>query len=104
MSRWIKDVMSLSGIDVSLFKGHSTRSASTSRARLSGASIQEILGESRWSNESTWEKFYKKPLLKRISKTEYSVIGTPRFKQRIIPEFCSYLILLGLEALSISSD
>ena len=47
VSRWVKDVMSLSGIEVSLFKGHSTRSAATSRAILSGASIQEILGESR---------------------------------------------------------
>ena len=46
VSRWIKDVMSLSGMDVSLFKGHSTRSAFTSRASLSGASIQEFLGES----------------------------------------------------------
>ena len=47
VSRWVKDIMLLSGIDVSLFKGHSTRSASLSRASLSGASIQEILGESR---------------------------------------------------------
>ena len=61
--RWIKDVMCLSGIDVSLFKSHSTRSASTSTASLSGASIQETLGESRWSNESTWQKFYKNPLV-----------------------------------------
>ena len=63
MSRWIKDVMSLSGIDASLFKGHSTRSASTSRASLSRASIQQILGENRRPNESTWKKLYKKPLV-----------------------------------------
>ena len=55
--------MPLSRIHVSLFKGHSIRLASPSRASLSGASIQEILGESRWSNESTWQKFYKKPLV-----------------------------------------
>ena len=54
VSRWIKDVMSLSEIDVSLFKGHSTRSASTSRASLSATSIKEIFGESRLSSESTW--------------------------------------------------
>ena len=63
VSRWIKGVVSLSGVDVSLFKSHSTRSTSTSRASLSAASIQEILGESRCSNESTWQKFYKKPLV-----------------------------------------
>ena len=55
--------MSFSGIDLSLFKGHSKHSGSASRASLSGASIQEILGESRWSSESTWQKFYKKPLV-----------------------------------------
>lgn len=37
--------MSLSRINVSLFKGHPTHSASTSKARLSGASIQETLGK-----------------------------------------------------------
>ena len=35
-----KDVITLSEIDLSLFKGHSTRSASTSRSMLSRASIQ----------------------------------------------------------------
>ena len=40
VSRWIKDVMYLSGIDKYLFKGHSTRSASTSKTKLSGANIQ----------------------------------------------------------------
>ena len=106
--RWIKDVMSLSGIDVSLLKGYSTGSASTSRASLFGASIQEFLGKSRWSNESTWQKFYKKPLVyiekNRIQKAEYFVIGTPSFKQRIMLEFRLYLILLGSKVLSISSD
>lgn len=44
--------MALSGIYVSLIKRHSARLASTSKANLSGASIQEILGESRWPSES----------------------------------------------------
>ena len=63
VSRWIKDLMSLSGIDVSLFKSQSTRSVSTSRASLSGANIQGIFGENRWSSEFTWQKLYKKPLV-----------------------------------------
>ena len=63
VSRWIKDVTSLSGIDVSLFKGHSTCSVPTSIASLSGSNIQEILGKSRWSSEFTWQKLYKKPLV-----------------------------------------
>ena len=45
------------------FMGHSTRSASTPRLRSSGTSIQEILGETRWFSESTWQKLYNKPLV-----------------------------------------
>ena len=63
VSRWINDVTSLLGIDVSLFKGHSTRSASTSRVSFSGPNIQEILGESKWPSESIWQNFYKIPLV-----------------------------------------
>ena len=46
--RWIKNVMSLSEIEASLFKGRSTLLASTSRASLSGVSVQEILRKCRW--------------------------------------------------------
>ena len=37
--------MSLSRINVSLFKGYPTHSTSTSKTRLSGTSIQETLGK-----------------------------------------------------------
>ena len=36
ISRWLKDMLNLSGIDTTQFKEHSTRSASTSKAKLSG--------------------------------------------------------------------
>ena len=70
VSSWIKAVIPLSGIDVSLLKGHCTRLASTSTASLCGTSIQEILGESRLSSESTWQKFYKNPLVSMKNKFE----------------------------------
>ena len=63
LSRLIKGAIYLSRIDESLFKGHSILSASTSRASLSRESIQEILGETRWSSESTWQRFHKKMLV-----------------------------------------
>ena len=34
-------------------EGHSTRSASTSKAEMSGLSVKEILDRGYWSNEST---------------------------------------------------
>ena len=52
--------MKKTGLDVDVFKGHSTRSASTSKARLSGISVNDILSRESWSNEYTWQKFYHK--------------------------------------------
>ena len=42
ISGWIKKVLTISGVDVGVFKGHSTRSASTSKAALSGLSVPDI--------------------------------------------------------------
>ena len=52
-----------SGIDTSTFKAHSTRSASTSKAGLQGASIEGILKRRSWSNESTWQRFCNKNIV-----------------------------------------
>ena len=52
-------MLPISGVDVGIFKGHSNRSASTSKAALSGFSAPDILERGCWSNSSTWQKFYK---------------------------------------------
>ena len=56
----VKDILSLSGIDTSVFKAHSTRSASTSKANSTGLSEKDILKRGSWKNSSTWQRFYKK--------------------------------------------
>jgi len=43
ISGWLKRTLYSAGINTDLFKGHSTRSASTSKAAISGAPITEIL-------------------------------------------------------------
>ena len=58
IARWIKEVLSLTRIDVKRFKAHSTRSASTSKASVLGLTISDILKGGSWSKESTWEKVY----------------------------------------------
>ena len=60
VSRWIVEMLSLSGIDTDMFKGHSTRSASSSKASVQGVPLQEILKRGHWSNKTTFEKIYKK--------------------------------------------
>ena len=62
ISGWIKKVLTISGVDVGVFKGHSTRSASTSKAALSGLSVPDILERGCWSNSSTWQKFYNRQI------------------------------------------
>ena len=42
------------GVDANVFKGHSTRSAHTSKACLSGISVDDLLSRGSWSNKSTW--------------------------------------------------
>ena len=58
VSRWMKEVLTLAGIDTFLFKGHSTRSGSSSKAGVSGVSLADSLNQGGWSRESTWQTFY----------------------------------------------
>ena len=63
LRRWIKSVMTSSGIDTEVFKPHSTRAASTSAAQAKGAPIQTILNAGHWNNSNTFAKFYDRSIL-----------------------------------------
>ena len=62
LSRWIQTVMSSSGIDVASFKPHSTRSASTSKAKATCIPMAEILRTAGWSSSRSFDRFYDKPV------------------------------------------
>ena len=62
VSRWLKYVLKTVGIDVSIYKGHSTRSAAASAAKLKGVSTSDILKVADWSRETTFTKFCYRPL------------------------------------------
>ena len=79
VSRWLRDVLQLSGININIFKAHSTRSASTSKAFLKGASVEKIMKTAYWSNENTFRKFYNRKLVEANS-FQSTVIES--FKQR----------------------
>ena len=64
ISRWVKFVLTDSGIDTLRFKPHSTRAASTSAASNASVNLDDILHTAGWSSESTFAKFYKKPIVK----------------------------------------
>ena len=64
ISCWVKFVLTDSRIDMLRFKPHSTRAASTSAASNASASLDDILHTAGWSSESTFAKFYNKPIVK----------------------------------------
>ena len=51
---WLKYVLKSVGIDVSTNKGHSTRSAAASAAKLEGVTTSDILKVADWSRETTF--------------------------------------------------
>ncbi|XP_068738595.1 uncharacterized protein [Montipora capricornis] len=63
ISRWVKTVMQKSGIDVNLFRPHSTRAAATSKAFLKSVPLEHILSVAGWSSSDTFANFYKKPVI-----------------------------------------
>lgn len=63
MSRWLKNVLKMSGIDVSIFTGYSTRHATTSAAARLGLNIESIRQTAGWTEKSrVFNTFYNKPL------------------------------------------
>ena len=61
IARWIKSVLTKSGINTDIFKAHSTRSATVSAAAKAGITTNDILNAADWSSESVFHKFYYKP-------------------------------------------
>lgn len=75
---WIKTMLKQAGIDATKFSAHSTRSASTSKAELSGLSVKDILERGSWSKESTWQRFYRKEI---CSNAKYKNFQNSVFKR-----------------------
>ena len=67
LSRWIKSILDMAGIDSNIFSAHSTLAASTSAAYNREASIDSILNAAGWSKDSTFKKFYWKLVQKQKS-------------------------------------
>ncbi|CAB4027193.1 Transposon Tf2-6 poly [Paramuricea clavata] len=62
LSRWIKQLLTLSGIDTSIFKAHSTRAASVSKVA-AFLPVDVILKHVGWSSDCVFRKHYNKPIV-----------------------------------------
>ena len=69
LSRWIKSVLKLSGIDTSIFTAHSVRSANTSAALSRDVPIDEIIKLAGWTGEKTFTKFYCRVATRDVAET-----------------------------------
>ncbi|CAH3176796.1 unnamed protein product [Porites lobata] len=74
ISRWLKQVMLDAGINTSVFKPHSTRSAATSAAKSADVPLDEIMTTAGWRSSSVFAVYYNKPLLNDSSFAN-SVLG-----------------------------
>jgi site-specific recombinase XerD len=75
VGRWIKEQLKEAGIDTSVFSAHSTRGAGASKASSAGVSIQSILNQGHWANESTFSKFYRRETTSELNLVESAVLA-----------------------------
>ena len=64
ISRWCKIILGKAGINIEKYWSHSTRSASTTKAKIKGLSFSEINKAAGWKQTSTFRRFYDKPIYK----------------------------------------
>ena len=62
ISRWIRTIMTASGINTSFFKPRSVKLASVSTVSDNGLPLATIIRTAGWSNQCTFQKFYYRPL------------------------------------------
>lgn len=60
---WVKDIMKLSGVDISVFKPHSVRGATTSKLSTLKVPVKSIMDKASWKCQTTFEKFYNKDVI-----------------------------------------
>ncbi|XP_049866655.1 uncharacterized protein LOC126367268 [Pectinophora gossypiella] len=77
LSHWIKDMLHRSGIDTTIFGSHSTRHASTSKAKLAGVSLDVIRRTAGWSvSSSVFARFYNKDIVAYQDSFAHSILDS----------------------------
>ncbi|XP_046843157.1 uncharacterized protein LOC124437192 [Xenia sp. Carnegie-2017] len=67
ISRWCKTLLNAAGIDTKEFGSHSTRAASASFAATQVGDMTKIVESIGWSNATTFQTFYNKPIKKTFN-------------------------------------
>lgn len=72
ISRRIRTVMQKAGVDTTIFKPHSTRAASTSKARSCNVSLPAVMKAASWSSDCIFNTFYNNPVQPLNSSDSFS--------------------------------
>ena len=78
MAHWIKATMTKAGITPGTFTAHSTRSAATSKAHWAALPAEAILRQARWTNATTFARFYLRPILQKDGPSFQDTVLTTR--------------------------
>ena len=62
IARWTREVLAMSGVQVQCYKAHSIRGASASKLAVLNVPVEEIMKKAFWKKESTFRRFYDKPI------------------------------------------
>jgi len=65
LANWLKQTLKESGVDTSVYKAHSVRTAAVNKAKESDLPIDHILKTAGWANDSMFRKYYHKPAMKQ---------------------------------------
>ena len=74
VSRWIKQTMGKAGLD-NMFKPHSIRAASTSKAKKVGVPLHVIAKTAGWANAKVFSKHYDKPIKGNTKTVQEAILG-----------------------------
>ena len=82
LARWIKTMMNRAGVDVEMFKAHSTRHAATSAAFTRGLSIDKIKESADWSEKSQmFAKHYNRTIVNDENNFAFTVLSKWKHKK-----------------------
>ena len=60
---WCVTVLKTAGVEITVFRSHSSRSASRAHCKMKGLSMKEINKADGWSSSKTFAKHYNKPVV-----------------------------------------
>ena len=78
IAKWVKNMLKLAKVDTTTYQAHSLRSASSSKAKIRGLSLEDILKRGTWPSSSTWQKFYHKPIRSPSLEYQNSVLRSKK--------------------------